>query len=152
MGTDSPQPLRGRTILVTRPPQQSSVLTQLIEHAGGACVLFPAIAIEAPADPQAAALLLHEAASFDSAIFVSANAVEQAFLLAPGLARGLRVVFAVGAATARALHTHGVEDVIVPEDGADSEALLRLPRLQDVSRSEERRVGKECRSRWSPYH
>src|SRR5258706_9134650 len=23
---------------------------------------------------------------------------------------------------------------------------------QDVTRSEERRVGKECRSRWSPYH
>ena len=22
----------------------------------------------------------------------------------------------------------------------------------DVNRSEERRVGKECRSRWSPYH
>src|SRR3712207_7236584 len=28
--------------------------------------------------------------------------------------------------------------------------LLQLGRL--VSRSEERRVGKECRSRWSPYH
>ena len=24
--------------------------------------------------------------------------------------------------------------------------------VEDVSRSEERRVGKECRSRWSPYH
>ena len=24
--------------------------------------------------------------------------------------------------------------------------------LDNVSRSEERRVGKECRSRWSPYH
>ena len=24
--------------------------------------------------------------------------------------------------------------------------------IQDVIRSEERRVGKECRSRWSPYH
>ena len=24
--------------------------------------------------------------------------------------------------------------------------------LLDVARSEERRVGKECRSRWSPYH
>ena len=24
--------------------------------------------------------------------------------------------------------------------------------MEDVSRSEERRVGKECRSRWSPYH
>ena len=25
-------------------------------------------------------------------------------------------------------------------------------KLQEVLRSEERRVGKECRSRWSPYH
>ena len=25
-------------------------------------------------------------------------------------------------------------------------------RIQKVNRSEERRVGKECRSRWSPYH
>ena len=24
--------------------------------------------------------------------------------------------------------------------------------VTDVTRSEERRVGKECRSRWSPYH
>ena len=24
--------------------------------------------------------------------------------------------------------------------------------LRDAERSEERRVGKECRSRWSPYH
>ena len=23
---------------------------------------------------------------------------------------------------------------------------------QEITRSEERRVGKECRSRWSPYH
>ena len=27
-----------------------------------------------------------------------------------------------------------------------------LSLLRDVYRSEERRVGKECRSRWSPYH
>src|SRR2546422_4498277 len=32
--------------------------------------------------------------------------------------------------------------------------ILRRVRLRDarVQRSEERRVGKECRSRWSPYH
>ena len=24
--------------------------------------------------------------------------------------------------------------------------------LEEIGRSEERRVGKECRSRWSPYH
>ena len=27
-----------------------------------------------------------------------------------------------------------------------------LPELKLLMRSEERRVGKECRSRWSPYH
>src|SRR5688572_31519419 len=29
---------------------------------------------------------------------------------------------------------------------------LQIDALFDLSRSEERRVGKECRSRWSPYH
>ena len=28
----------------------------------------------------------------------------------------------------------------------------KIIRLDDEQRSEERRVGKECRSRWSPYH
>ena len=27
-----------------------------------------------------------------------------------------------------------------------------IPKLKLTERSEERRVGKECRSRWSPYH
>src|SRR3712207_8632847 len=31
-------------------------------------------------------------------------------------------------------------------------AVLRGPQLILPTRSEERRVGKECRSRWSPYH
>ena len=29
---------------------------------------------------------------------------------------------------------------------------LEVCSLDPVTRSEERRVGKECRSRWSPYH
>ena len=32
------------------------------------------------------------------------------------------------------------------------ETVMLLARELNVSRSEERRVGKECRSRWSPYH
>src|SRR5256884_6327608 len=32
------------------------------------------------------------------------------------------------------------------------EPLLDAGEIQDMQRSEERRVGKECRSRWSPYH
>src|SRR3712207_8903038 len=37
----------------------------------------------------------------------------------------------------------------------DAESLPRLPNMymrKLAVRSEERRVGKECRSRWSPYH
>src|SRR5258708_10189497 len=30
--------------------------------------------------------------------------------------------------------------------------IMNDARVKDVKRSEERRVGKECRSRWSPYH
>ena len=29
---------------------------------------------------------------------------------------------------------------------------IKGDRTKHISRSEERRVGKECRSRWSPYH
>ena len=36
--------------------------------------------------------------------------------------------------------------------GAQNEAFLHDPDLAMLHRSEERRVGKECRSRWSPYH
>ena len=32
------------------------------------------------------------------------------------------------------------------------EANRMLANLRGLARSEERRVGKECRSRWSPYH
>ena len=28
----------------------------------------------------------------------------------------------------------------------------KIARIEMIFRSEERRVGKECRSRWSPYH
>ena len=35
------------------------------------------------------------------------------------------------------------------DDGQMAASLLPL---QNAERSEERRVGKECRSRWSPYH
>src|SRR5215813_15378416 len=37
-------------------------------------------------------------------------------------------------------------------DTTVNEAAGTSPKLTPVARSEERRVGKECRSRWSPYH
>ena len=43
----------------------------------------------------------------------------------------------------------GTGDVIEPDDGV---AAIGSGGPYARSRSEERRVGKECRSRWSPYH
>ena len=45
----------------------------------------------------------------------------------------------------------GVPSIINHDDKTGIEAALTI-REQVGGRSEERRVGKECRSRWSPYH
>src|SRR5256885_12568559 len=44
----------------------------------------------------------------------------------------------------------GVVQPLRAAAAADDESAMRHGRM--VTRSEERRVGKECRSRWSPYH
>src|SRR2546427_13115747 len=73
----------------------------------------------------------------------------------------LRSVVLYGSA-ARGDYHHGTSDlnlILVLEalDPGTLEALARpvrrfVRRGHPVPRSEERRVGKECRSRWSPYH
>src|SRR2546422_8789410 len=49
------------------------------------------------------------------------------------------------------LHHAGGVDHLVQELSRIADALERIAN-QPAERSEERRVGKECRSRWSPYH
>ena len=52
-----------------------------------------------------------------------------------------------------AIGIHGWQFAVLPlAVGAVVWALLWAPRVVVRPRSEERRVGKECRSRWSPYH
>ena len=43
------------------------------------------------------------------------------------------------------------QPAVTPPDLSNSNRLESLVRAGNI-RSEERRVGKECRSRWSPYH
>ena len=65
----------------------------------------------------------------------------------------IQKVIADDTANSEVRQVHEVTDpvLLVEQDGyvLRTEAELQ-PRLR--SRSEERRVGKECRSRWSPYH
>ena len=45
------------------------------------------------------------------------------------------------------MRANGVQEVVVEVEGVGTRAAV-----SSAERSEERRVGKECRSRWSPYH
>ena len=40
----------------------------------------------------------------------------------------------------------------INQEGDPQEQIQQLQKIIQTARSEERRVGKECRSRWSPYH
>src|SRR3712207_2486141 len=50
----------------------------------------------------------------------------------------------------QAAHAAGVRRLVFSSSSSVYGDTPRLPKVED--RSEERRVGKECRSRWSPYH
>ena len=49
---------------------------------------------------------------------------------------------------------HTIDAVFFYNDGVINATKMMEPPQDDrhIARSEERRVGKECRSRWSPYH
>jgi len=119
-------------VLVTRPAGQAAGLCRLIEQAGGRAIAFPTIEILPPADPGPPRSLLSQA--WDLLIFVSRNAVDHALTLLPGgrLPEGSRLA-AVGAATADALAAAGRAPDLVPHARFDSESLLGLPQLQDLS-------------------
>jgi len=121
--------LRGRAILVTRPREQAAHLARLIETAGGRAHLFPAIEIHDLPPPPALARL----GEFDMAVFVSPTAASR-ILGQVGAWPGALRAAAVGAGTRRELERHGVRGVIAPKGGADSEALLKEPELQQVAR------------------
>src|SRR2546426_4881107 len=78
----------------------------------------------------------------EHAAFMNALATEGFVVLGGPLGTGEEVLLVIDAAS---------EDTIRARLAADPWTAARLLVIQSV-RSEERRVGKECRSRWSPYH
>ena len=126
--------LAGVSVLVTRPAHQAGPLVEKIEAAGGRAVIFPAVEIGDVEDDAALQAVLGRIATYDLAIFVSANAVEKAYERMGAFPEGLRCA-AVGKATMRALEAHGIERVLIPETGFDSEGLLELSELKHVEGS-----------------
>src|ERR1039458_3017046 len=82
-------------------------------------------------------------------------------LTTPGVSSGVAPIFVESSGQNRIWVVKGANDRLSPADvdaaaavleGADFLVMqLEVP-IETVYRSEERRVGKECRSRWSPYH
>ena len=62
-----------------------------------------------------------------------------------GVQKAAILLITLGPEKAATIFKHLKEDEI-------EELTLEIANTRSVSRSEERRVGKECRSRWSPYH
>jgi len=127
--------LAGRGVVVTRPREQAARLADLIKAALGRPIVFPALEILDPIDSRTLRTLIDSLDRFDVAIFVSPTAVSRGMEMIRArreLPTGLRFA-AVGKGSARELRRLGVSEVLAPQDGADSEALLALPELQQVS-------------------
>jgi len=128
----SAQPLKGRAVLITRPSHHAGRLAGMISEAGGQAVRFPALAIAPPADVDRAKELLRSLQSFDLAVFVSVNAIDQGLALLESPWPATVPVAAMGEGSAAALHSYGISKVILPSCGADTEALLASPEFENL--------------------
>lgn len=130
----SPPPLANLGILVTRPVQQAAHLAELIRQAGGKPILFPTLEIVDIPDLKPLNAVIDRLDQFDLAIFISPNAVHKALNLIRArrdLPPRLKIA-AIGKGSRKALQQFGVQDIIVPIQRFDSEALLERPELQDI--------------------
>jgi uroporphyrinogen-III synthase len=118
--------LAGRGVVLTRPRELAEPFAGLLERRGARAIVFPAIEIQPLAPPRT----LSSLTDYDLAIFVSPSAVRAALAAQPPWPPQLAA--AVGAGTRRELERAGVPAVIAPAAGADTEALLALPHVQDL--------------------
>ena len=127
-------PLSSIGIAITRPINQAKKLSALIEQAGGTPILFPLIEITPLKDYSQFEAVISVIETYDWAIFISSNAVQNAMPRLVKRAIPPSLQFAtIGPVTASELQSFGVKDVLIPKDRFDSESLLALPEMMDVS-------------------
>ena len=128
------KPLNGFGIAITRPFDQANKLAGLITEAGGTLILFPLIEITPLDDYSQFEAVIREINSYDWAIFISSNAVQNGIprLIKQGVPSNLQFA-SIGPTTANALTEFGIANVLSPKDRFDSESLLALPELQAMN-------------------
>ncbi|MBO9468870.1 uroporphyrinogen-III synthase [Endozoicomonas sp. G2_2] len=125
-------PLSGRCIWLTRAAHQAEPWARALENAGAKVLREPLMAIEPPADRDAARRGLAVAADADIVFATSSNAVQAAWRLDPGFAPTGHL-YAVGAATGAAFETASGRPVARPHGGFSTEGLLAMPSLSDIA-------------------
>ncbi len=127
-------PLQGVGVLVTRPRHQAEALCELIQQQGGTAIRFPALDIQAPANPHKLRQIAHRLEEFDWAVFISANAVSRTLkqvLAQRGWPHTVRIAV-IGRRSAEELERFGLTADLFPQQKFNTEALLALPAMQDV--------------------
>lgn len=124
--------LKNLNILVTRPQHQAQKLCDEIKKLHGNPILFPTIEIADVEDFSPIESTFQKLNEFDSAIFISPNAVEKTFKYFQKKWPEKIKAIAVGISTARALERFGVE-VVSPAVHFSSEGLLDLSVLRSIS-------------------
>lgn len=122
-------------IAVTRPVDQAKKLNALISAQAGTPISFSLVEITELDDYSSFNQAIAPLATFDWAIFISSNAVQNAMPRVikqfGGVPKSLKFA-AIGPATAQELAKFGVNFVLTPQNRFDSEALLALPEMQAV--------------------
>ena len=122
-------------MLVTRPTHQANALCEAIENLGGSAIRFPVLQIDDVDDTSLLNQQIDSLDSYDIAIFISPNAVKKAVNLIQARKKWPNNVkiAAVGKTSAKALDSLGLIADIFPSRRFNSEALLSLEEMQDVS-------------------
>lgn len=115
------RPLFGKRVLVLRPRDQAAGVVKRIRERGGEPILWPAIKIVSPANPEPMQELVRKLDDYDLVVLTSENSVEKLFqaIAAENLdarAFGRAKIAAVGSATMATLGRFGLRADIVPED------------------------------------
>lgn len=124
----------GSKILVTRPAHQSENMCRLIEQQGWQAIRFPVLEIQARVLSAEDRQRIQEIEQYQQVIFVSVNAINFALPLISGKMESLQKTscIAVGKASYQALQAQGIQHVLVPQQGFNSEAILAMPEMQDM--------------------
>ncbi|HCA81681.1 MAG TPA: hypothetical protein DEP53_18280 [Bacteroidetes bacterium] len=131
------QPLSGRTVLVTRPVEQSDDFSRSLIAQGATVVSFPTIAIASPQSWDECDNAVGKLAEYDGLVFTSSNAVRAFFrrlehYRSDALLNHIKkmVIYVIGAQTGDTVAREGATPTQLPDvadSGEFAHALVALP-------------------------